>query len=659
VPWSEEGVTRARIEVDRGVTLEVTVLGEDGQPHASPKTLQWKAATSAKPEEHGILVIGLPEAGRGRSREFSGGVVRVAGFKPGSRVELTVEEPERCPVREAASFPPVETLYEVSLVRGEPAPRIEIPLVDAAGAPVTGEKFEVSVSYDRKKPEAETPNQVVFLSAPTMANRKELYVPDTAGIITRCVEPYRSGRVQVERPRPSTGGAYAMAVNWGLDAPGARAEGEAFPELAPGVTHRLDAVHLPAEEIVASGVVRDAEGKPVSGAQVQVLRGGSPPPSLLFPPEGRRSRSRRIEPEGLRTRSEADGSFVIRAPEGRSVPPGSLLFATQGDDAVSELLPFDAGDTGIEVRLTQSGSLEGALLSTLAGGQPWIRLHPRSGGGVAGHGEVNPLLDLATRVESDGSFVLAGLPAGTYDAVVSLFNFEVLEVPGIIIRQGQATRDPRLDGVTVGQQIIEAVIRVRDPGGTPIEDASVRLEVEAGRDVARKRMRATTDAEGRAAIHMLSGSTVDAAVDADGYRRWRSKGVTFPLDVVMDPGCRLEIVVDGAAELGTEEPKRLYEVEISSREEKDGVEVSSPVRSQSFDPAKGKVAFGGLSPGPYSVALNVGRALRIEGADFFIHTMTGRGRSADLGQLTIREGDRTKLLRVRLTADQIAKLLEE
>jgi hypothetical protein len=496
-----------------------------------------------------------------------------------------------------------------------------------------------------------------------MTTRKELFVPDAAGVITRHVEPYRSGRVQVRRFRPSTSLPYGeMRASWGFEMPGASAEGEAFPELAPGVTHRLETVHLPAEEVVAAGTVRDAEGEPVSGAHVQVLRSGSSQPglpSLISPRQGRPPTLRRVEPEGLRTRSEADGSFVIRTREGRSVPPGSLLFATHGDEAVSELMPFEPGERGIAVRLTQTGSLEGALLSALAGGQPWIRLHPRSGAGVAGRGEVNPLLDLATQVEKDGSFVLAGLPAGTYDAVVRLFNFDVLDVPGIVIREGQATRDPRLDGVTVGQQIMEAVVNVRDPGGAPIEDASVRLKLGPSGEAHQVSRRTSTDGQGRAAIHVLNGTRADVTVAADGYRRWNAKDATFPLDVVLDPGCRLEIVVDGAAELPTEEPKRLYEIEISAREEKGGVEVSGPVRSKDFDPHKGKVAFRGLAPGSYSVALNVGRALRIEGADFFIHTMTGRGPSADLGQLTIREGEQAKLLRFRLTADQIGRLLEQ
>ena len=653
VPWNAEGVTRARIEVDRGVTLEVKVLGEDGRPHPSPKTLKWKAATTAKPEAQGILVIGLPEAGQGRSREFAGGVVRVAGFKPGATVELTLEEAERCPVRETASLPPVETLYELSLVRGGAAPRLEIPVVDAAGAPVTGERFEVEVSYDRERQNTEHPNQIVFLSAPTMTTTKDLFVSDAGGIITRFVDPFRSGRVQVRPFRPSTAGPYdGIRMGWSMGGPGATSEGEAFPELAPGVTHRLDAVHLPGEEVIAAGTVRDGEGKPVPGAFVQLLQ-------RAFVGEGRPPMLHRVEPEGLRTRCEADGSFVMRAQEGKVVPPDCLLFATHGDQAVSELMPFDRGDTGIEMRLCGTGSIEGTVRCALSGGQPWIRLLPRSGAGVAARNAVNPLIDLATQVAKEGRFALAGLPAGTYDAIVSLFNFEVLKVGGIVIREGEVTRDPRLDGVTVGQEIVEAVVRVRDPSGASIEDASVRLAVGLPAEAGERQMRDTTDAAGQSSIHLLRGSRVDATVDADGYRKWQGKNVTFPLDVVLDPGCRLEVVIDNAAELERGEEKRLFEIEIGAQEDKGGVMVTSAVRSKRFEPAEGKVALRGLDPGSYVASLNVGRALRIEGADFFIHTMTGGGRATELGPFAIREGELTRQLRFRLTPEQLARLREE
>jgi hypothetical protein len=432
----------------------------------------------------------------------------------------------------------------------------------------------------------------------------------------------------------------------------------------------LSPLVIPSRVLVASGRVVGGDGKGVVGARV-VIEGGQ----RLDRPGGFWSRKKK----DLSATSGADGTFSIFCEE---PPETGLIYACSGRKAVSAALGVRPGDTGLMLQLRETGALEGEInlgaaarpkeepgqvmiSGALPGGfnmsfpgRPRIVLHPISGSAMGPEGLKHPYPKLSVSTKGDGTFTMMGLPAGTYDAQVKLKGFLLLEVPGVIIREGSTTRDPRLDGVTIADLLMEALVHVRDPEGRSKGGVRVKARLH-GRDLGKSSVEAVTNDDGQATLVIPRKARADVTVTTAGFKPWRGEDVAFPLQVSLDPGCVLVVQVDGAEALRTEDKSNRYEIELHWTEKKAGEKGRTRIKSGDLSLSTGQARLSGIEPGSFRVLIARSMMISFTGEGFAISTYNRGGSPVALGKVTLTEGEPARTVRYKLTSEQIEKLTKK
>lgn len=340
--------------------------------------------------------------------------------------------------------------------------------------------------------------------------------------------------VDVRLPADSTrAGTLALELRdprFGTFARGAR------PLVLPLATGVNELGDIAVEElpIALAGTVVDPEGNPVASASVRA--------NTKFTPEqqfggedqwwasGRTDESGRFELRGQPSRLELE----IRATAGE--------LASRAHDA-------RRGDVDVLVRLEQTGAIVGRILRDPgAAGDPLVAGAQLSDPGIDQDGGM-------AEIASDGGFVLRKLLQGTYDVALreTASWTDLVLIPGVVVRGGEATRDPRLDPIDLRGSRFVVRLTVVDEGGEPVPrgwfarefaDANGEQQSDYGPIL-----------NGRVKVaHDGSGATV--VIQADGFCVVRLEKVMNDQTVTLRRAPTVELVLRPPPELAPD--VRLY-----------------------------------------------------------------------------------------------------
>jgi len=350
------------------------------------------------------------------------------------------------------------------------------------------------------------------------------------------------GRARMPLNDPWTEGtALTLRLTY-ADPSGERAAAEVdLSRLFPPGESELGDVRLAWEAPLVAGRVVDAQGAPVAGGQVNVQasfdRGPGQAPSWYTRFWGSIGQ---------------DGRFAVH-----EEPPGGALRLLVDNDAYapSEPVLFAPGARDVRVVLARGGALAGAVLFPEGLGPDAFRIVAALG--PDGEREAAP--------GTDGAFQLAGLPPGTCALSFQLAQgqLELLNVADIVVRDGETTRDPRLERVDLRSAVHRLSVRVHLPDGGPANAGWVRA-LEAGQD---RWQTAAFVLEGGVAQLLVHAWPADLVVNVPGFRVVRLEDVQsdqeltleggfevrceLPADVPLPPGAKLQLTlarVGGSAE---------------------------------------------------------------------------------------------------------------
>jgi len=211
----------------------------------------------------------------------------------------------------------------------------------------------------------------------------------------------------------------------------------------PGEVFRRK-VTLDKAGLMASGMVRDEDGKPIANAQLALVQLRSHPMDPQFFTSG---------PDGKFALDSliAGRHAIVGEHRGEEVRRGQLRFEHDGSVAPQ-----------LELRLTRGASVAGRLTDANGDGVGNERVYARGAAEAIGH---LPFHESSTTTLADGTFRLDSLAPGSYRLEAEQVAARVVE-----LRDGEAmTWNPH-------QSPLRAVaVRVLDHAGRPLSDCSVSL----------------------------------------------------------------------------------------------------------------------------------------------------------------------------------------
>ena len=535
IAWADDGPTRVTIVLDLpavppGPLVRVRFVATDGAPAAAKGKLMWAR----------IMVFGVDTfvepAGE---TEVDGAEARVAPLLDGDHIRLRLWEEGRLESELELRLPVGANEHQVSLPRGAIAPRLEIPVVDAAGQPVTSGAFAVTVLLQRVGYEREStvqPDSRGVLSLPldeALAGAVEVAEPhDTTRLHwpepKRLVRPYRStiGRERVPNP--------PLAV---LE----------FACPAPGQVVKLPPVVVPEVAPRIHGRVIDADDQPVAGVRIWLS-------SVTLP-----------EPEAFAafaTRTDSDGRFSIRATKlpdevfvGGRRPLGFCAPVRVRPSAVPVTLRLQpTGAIATDLRATERPSLPEVLANQWP---PRITLRIDEDALVDGwwlfFRKRRPIFESEYRdrwsamrpLEERGECWFRDLVPGVYRILGSVGDNPVLDVPGVRVVAGETTRPP--GGQRVGAGIEAGCVRALGSEGRPFADAHVRVMLPEWKSRMQDPAWCDTDKNGEAWFLVPRGALGDIEVAAPGVATCTLPGAAFPASVTIGVGTSFEFAISGLA----------------------------------------------------------------------------------------------------------------
>ncbi|MCK6445369.1 MAG: hypothetical protein L6Q99_03170 [Planctomycetes bacterium] len=373
--------------------------------------------------------------------------------------------------------------------------------VDRAGAPLASASFDLFWSF------GEDGQVGPFAHATTDANG--------------------AFRVSVESPESEHPTAdLTIRVNdsdFGAAAEGSRSVG--LP-LAQGELDLGD-VFVDALPLVVSGVVVDELGQPVKTAGVRAF--------------ARSSDSEHAEFSGDwwgAGRTNGEGRFELR---GRANGDEIDVTATSAELA-SPPVRARRGQRDVVVALEATGTLAGRVVAdaTTRSGAMIVQLMRETDGEgeFVGHAEV----------AADGGFVVRRLWPGSYTAMLhdaSLWS-ELTRVPGIVVRAGEVTRDPRLDPLDLRGTRFVVKLTVVDERGDPVPQGWFWRELSDANGEEQNEWGPISNGKLTAA-HDGTGATLH--LQAEGYCSLKLEKVVTDQTVTMHRAPNVRLVVRPVPEL--------------------------------------------------------------------------------------------------------------
>jgi hypothetical protein len=426
------------------------------------------------------------------------GVATYPHVEPGLGLVAIVPSPERAHVTVRVPFRGPDSAGDevrIRLVVGEPRPVVTGRLVDPEGQPLGG----IRVFGDILEPGDEWVHW----------HHQDEVVTDGEGRFRLALDVPRasaaSGTLRLGRRLPSGDGQEM----W-------RSAELAVIELPAGLSaagHDVGDVVSAHGQVVAAGVVVDAAGKPVAGAEVTALD----------------PRYRLDDTPPVRTAE--DGSFRILG----ALPESEVGIAVEADGHFLDAVPrVPAGSSGVRVQLSTGARLRGSFVpvpgfrvDTL---RVFLRGKPAQTGGPGSMRPQGRSIDVR-----DGEFATARVRPGIGDVVVQASWSEatqLLVIDNVRFVAGEECDDPRLRDIDLSEVVRPITVRVRDADGSPIAAAEVNHRpADLGKgapwvDVA-------TDEQGRASILSLAAQA-EVLVIAEGHRAVTRTVAAGELDVTLE-----------------------------------------------------------------------------------------------------------------------------
>lgn len=278
--------------------------------------------------------------------------------------------------------------------------------------------------------------------------------------------------------------------------------------------------------VVATGRVVSDHGVPVPHAEIRVMR---------------RWRSEWDHAYALwevGRPAGADSRFELR---GRAEGKNLGLIATGEFWICADPAPFEIGARNVDVIVSRAGGLEGSVtglgkpISTLLRESPINVLVAGPGAGIASRNQVRHGQSHGERCELEieqDKFATHELLPGTYSVQFGApwDPKPLLEVAGIVVKAGEVTRDPRLQGVDLTRFMQKRIVTVVDDRGTTV--ASATVGVRDASDSSRGFTKFSTYPNGRAVVLTAVGA-IDLVVAAEGHLAVTVPNVTGDTVVTM------------------------------------------------------------------------------------------------------------------------------
>lgn len=535
VPFAATGVTRCRVVLTRSPEptsgLTVHFVDATGAPTAAHGRLSWSVVISAS--TRGTF------AWRSGQVDVDGPSTLVTGIVGGDDLSLTLYEPDRLEARQRVQIPSGVDRHDATMRRGALAPQLEVPLVDAHGAPVTTGTFVLFARHTNghtREQQQATPDArgIVRLVLPaTTAGTLEVAWPFAADVLHW---PPQQGV-----PRP-----YYTSIGTPPPPPPCLAV-RAFPALADTPVHRVEAVVVPALAATISGRVVDADGRPAAGVRIGITTTTAPEPAVFA---------------AFQTRSDAAGRFRIQA---TTLPDEVCVFARRPGAFCPPQRARPAADTTLELVLQPTGTLVMALRRTagLADGArstdsyasvalvldesaltdgAWGLFRDRA---MIGGADLLQRWHLLRYVQEDGDLLFDDLVPATYEVRAAVGTTRLVTARDVVVHAGATTRPPQLDGLVLGNGVEAVVVRVAGADGKPLRDARVRFQLPEWRETHPGGVNRATDAQGEAWFVVPRNTVTDIDVVAAGLAPLRLTGVRFPLDVRLGAGATCAVALRG------------------------------------------------------------------------------------------------------------------
>jgi len=549
------GEAKATVEVAEGGVTDVEPLVLTPVPGITGRVFD----PLGEPLE-GVRVTSLTGAFDTQSGSTDpGGRYHLAGVDAGS-VDLAFAHPEYLPGRlDGLEYAEGRRLLAPD-VRLRPGGEIVGRITRPEGDPVAGAKV-IAVAF-AKELDIEA---IMWMSM----GRGETPVSDAEG-------NYRIAGLE--------GGTYTLSVKADGFRPSLVRDIEVrVPEKSP-VDVRLD------PGLSLSGVVTDAHGNPVAGAEVTATTEGTPEniqEAMLF------------SENEVTTKSGADGRFLLRG----LVEKKLTLTTTADGFAMSTLGGIDPAGEPVTIELARTGSISGLVLDAETG-------EPVAKADVS----VDDLTSDDRESREDGTFTVTGVSPGSHKVTVNAQGY----APGTVQEIGVVTAEAETKGLEIrlsrGLTAVGYVLRNSD--GTPIAEARVFFSGPVDQS-------AQTDATGRFEIFGLPPGAYDVRTVAAGFADHILKALAVPCDLDLRVGLGMGGTVRGVVRNAAGEPDARKMVMLGS-----GMDFGENVTMTGSD---GTFAFENVTPGKYSI---------------FVLDMRGGGGSVGLGgmkskQVSVVEGEET------------------
>ena len=548
------GEAKATVEVAEGGVTDVEPLVLTPVPGVTGRVYDPLGA----PLE-GVQVTSLTGAFDTQSGSTDpGGRYHLAGVDAGS-VDLAFAHPEYLPGRlEGLEYVDGRRLLAPD-VRLRPGGEIVGRITDPEGDPVAGAKV-IAVALAK-----ELDIEAIMMMS---MGRGEAPVSDAEG-------NYRIAGLEA--------GTYTLSVKAvGFRPSLVRDIDVRVPEKSP-VDVRLD------PGLSLSGVVTDAHGNPVAGAEVTATTEGNPEniqEAMLF------------SGNEVTTKSGADGRFLLRG----LVEKKLTLTTTAEGFAMSTLRGIDPAGEPVRVELARTGSISGRVLDAETG-------EPIAKADVS----VDDLTSYDRESREDGTFAVTGVSPGSHTVTVNAQGY----APGTVQEIGvDAEAETKGLEIRLSRGLTAVGYVLRNADGTPIAGARVFFSGPVDQS-------APTDATGRFEVSGLPPGTYDVRAVAAGFAEGVEKAVAVPANRELRIGLGMGGTVRGVVRNAAGEPDARKMIMLGS-----GMDFGENVTMTGSD---GTFAFENVTPGTYSI---------------LVLDMKGGGGSVGLGgmkskQVSVVEGEET------------------